>query len=450
MTQTNAIISDDIEQHQLRKSPCDSDLRRVFETFDINQNGQVDLPTLVVALKELGVTSCIYTARKLLESLDINLSGHIDFEDFHACFDKAGKIECIKEILSKEALKFVNYKLDAESGDPNFSMKYKIPVCHRPAKRHAYHSDVVQSVHWVGEDRFVSGSLDGRIGVWGKANSPERVFNPNGNSVYSVSIVPNSSMIITSHADSSTPLNLVDCASGTVVHDYKGTNGIAIMSTDVSGEYLAVGSRTGQCSLYTIEREEPVSVIQEKGPMIESVSFNRSHSFLAVGDHLGTVSIFDVRKDAKRSESKFDGSLSRVSCVKWLSENELVTGGDDYIIRRFDIRKSGEPVGCLLGHSSSITSIGTITDRGHMLLSGAMDGSVRIWNVDLAHGKRSTNVKFHQDEDKDLEEDHAPKCALIGHTQAVKGVSARKGSSGMVEIVTCSSDTTINHYSITV
>ena len=89
------------------------------------------------------------------------------------------------------------------------------------------------------------------------------------------------------------------------------------------------------------------------------------------------------------------------------------------------------------------------------VLSGAVDGSVRIWQSkgsDMQF-KKSSNVKFQAATPRDqaghdLQEEHVPRCALIGHTQAVKGIAARRGSEGHTEILTCSSDTMINEYSI--
>jgi WD40 repeat protein len=425
-----------------RKSPRADDLRKVFDSFDINQAGHVDLPTLVIALKELGVTSCLYTARRILESLDLNQSGCVEFDDFERFFATARDFDGVKRILTTEALRLLNYKLDAESGDPNFAIKYRIPTCHKPDHHYAHHMDVVQGLAWLDGRRFISASLDGSLALWSsETQSLEKCFKPTESSIYSLSRVEEHGLVLTGHCESVHSLNLVNVENQTIQCSYLIPNEHAVMSCDSSRTTAVTGLKSGTVLLFDLNQGHPVSTFAVSETLIESVSFNKTATCtLAAADHVGKVSVIDTRSGSL--VVSFEGSLGRVACTQWLNTNELLTGGDDFIIRRFDIRKLGsfqsEAVGAFLGHSSPVTSLEIV---GNDLLSGSLDGSVRIWKMESSI-KKSGNVKFQPQE---TDGTTVATTALIGHSQAVKCISARVGGK-QIDILTGSSDTTINEY----
>jgi superkiller protein 8 len=73
----------------------------------------------------------------------------------------------------------------------------------------------------------------------------------------------------------------------------------------------------------------------------------------------------------------------------------LAAAGDAGIIALYDM-KHGEHVGNLTGHSSWITSLDW-SDTGEYLLSGSMDGKVKVWSIE-----RTTCVATHSETDKAL------------------------------------------------
>lgn len=73
----------------------------------------------------------------------------------------------------------------------------------------------------------------------------------------------------------------------------------------------------------------------------------------------------------------------------------LAAAGDAGIIALYDM-KYGEHVGNLTGHSSWITTIDW-SDTGEFLLSGSMDGKVKVWSIE-----RSACVATHSETDKAL------------------------------------------------
>lgn len=75
--------------------------------------------------------------------------------------------------------------------------------------------------------------------------------------------------------------------------------------------------------------------------------------------------------------------------------SRLAAAGDAGIIALYDM-KHGEHIGNLTGHSSWINSIDW-SDTGEYLLSGSMDGKVKVWSIE-----RSVCVATHSETDKAL------------------------------------------------
>lgn len=73
----------------------------------------------------------------------------------------------------------------------------------------------------------------------------------------------------------------------------------------------------------------------------------------------------------------------------------LAAAGDAGIIAIYDM-KHGEHIGNLTGHASWITTIDW-SDTGEYLLSGSMDGKVKVWSIE-----RSVCVATHSETDKTL------------------------------------------------
>lgn len=73
----------------------------------------------------------------------------------------------------------------------------------------------------------------------------------------------------------------------------------------------------------------------------------------------------------------------------------LAAAGDAGIIALYDM-KHGEHIGNLTGHSSWITAVDW-SDTGEFLLSGSMDGKVKVWSIE-----RSACVATHSETDKAL------------------------------------------------
>ena len=424
-------------------------LLRVFKLYDIGKMGAIEHSTLVIALRELGISSCLYTTRRVLEEIDLDKCGKIEFQDFRAFFAKASNSDEVKDLLSNEALKYMNYMENVENGDSSFANKYRVPDFVRPEARFEYHLDVVQWVSWLSEREFCSASLDGSVAIWEVSGSkPLRQFKPTEASIYTAKIIEEKKRLaVFGYGESQSPLNLVDLESGKVKIHYAGIQADAVTSLDSDDQYIVSGSKKGGCFLHDLNRSERISTLTNCASAVESVSIQ--NSIAAVGDHEGHVSLVDLRTDQDKKVNRFEGALGKVSSVLFShSEHHLFVGGDDFVVRCFDTRRvtpTGGAHSCYLGHTSPITSLGLLDGEQSTLLSGSLDGSVRMWPLGTVTNSSSA-VKFSNasEEQNQASIDDTPVAtkALIGHSQAVKCIAARPNG----HILTASSDTSVLQY----
>ncbi|KAJ0317582.1 hypothetical protein Brms1b_004781 [Colletotrichum noveboracense] len=166
------------------------------------------------------------------------------------------------------------------------------------------------------------------------------------------------------------------------------------------GKFLAGTTYDGRINVWDIG-EEGTPKIREyetgspgSGSFGMSVDLSRDGKFTASGHQNGSVYLFN--NDTGRLASSLPGLAKPVRAVAFSPGNtRLAAAGDASIIAIYDL-KHGEQVGNLTGHSSWITSIDW-SDTGEYLLSGAMDGKVKVWSVE-----RYACVATHSETDKAL------------------------------------------------
>ncbi|KAF4978830.1 hypothetical protein FZEAL_4853 [Fusarium zealandicum] len=166
------------------------------------------------------------------------------------------------------------------------------------------------------------------------------------------------------------------------------------------GAYLATTTNDGRVNVWDVA-DGKKSKIREyetgsagSGSFGMSVDLSRDGKYTASGHQNGSIYIFN--NDTGRVLYSLSGLAKPVRSVGFSPGNtRLAAAGDAGIIALYDM-KHGEHVGNLTGHSSWITSLDW-SDTGEYLLSGAMDGKVKVWSIE-----RNACVATHSETDKAL------------------------------------------------
>ncbi|KFG79385.1 putative meiotic recombination protein Ski8/Rec14 [Metarhizium anisopliae] len=166
------------------------------------------------------------------------------------------------------------------------------------------------------------------------------------------------------------------------------------------GSYLASTTNDGRINVWDITDEKKAKIMEYEtgsagsGSFGMSVDLSRDGKYTASGHQNGAVYIFN--NDTGRILYSLSGLSKPVRAVAFSpASSRLAAAGDAGIIALYDM-KHGEHVGNLTGHSSWITTIDW-SDTGEFLLSGSMDGKVKVWSIE-----RSACVATHSETDKAL------------------------------------------------
>ncbi|SPJ78416.1 related to GTP-binding protein beta subunit-like protein [Fusarium torulosum] len=172
------------------------------------------------------------------------------------------------------------------------------------------------------------------------------------------------------------------------------------MALSEDGSYLATTTNDGRVNVWNV-LDDKMSKIREyetgsagSGSFGMSVDLSRDGKYTASGHQNGSIYIFN--NDTGRVLYSLSGLAKPVRSVAFSPGNtRLAAAGDAGIIALYDM-KHGEHVGNLTGHSSWITSLDW-SDTGEYLLSGSMDGKVKVWSIE-----RTACVATHSETDKAL------------------------------------------------
>ncbi|KAF5714187.1 GTP-binding protein beta subunit [Fusarium mundagurra] len=172
------------------------------------------------------------------------------------------------------------------------------------------------------------------------------------------------------------------------------------MALSENGSYLATTTNDGRVNVWDVMDEKKPKIREYEtgsagsGSFGMSVDLSRDGKYTASGHQNGSVYIFN--NDTGRVLYSLSGLAKPVRSVAFSPGNtRLAAAGDAGIIALYDM-KHGEHVGNLTGHSSWITSLDW-SDTGEYLLSGSMDGKVKVWSIE-----RSACVATHSETDKAL------------------------------------------------
>ncbi|KJZ80249.1 hypothetical protein HIM_00099 [Hirsutella minnesotensis 3608] len=184
------------------------------------------------------------------------------------------------------------------------------------------------------------------------------------------------------------------------------------------GAYLAGTTNDGRINVWDISDDKKPKIQEYETGSAGSGSFgmcvdlSRDGRYTASGHQNGAVYIFNndtgrilyslpgkSRPQPGHADNMLKAQSGLAKPVRAVAfspgSSRLAAAGDAGIIALYDM-KHGEHVGNLTGHSSWITTIDW-SFTGEYLLSGSMDGKVKVWSIE-----RSACVATHSETDKAL------------------------------------------------
>jgi len=173
-----------------------------------------------------------------------------------------------------------------------------------------------------------------------------------------------------------------------------------------------------------LEDIKPDRQFSTGGHLTTAVSHRSDRRLVAVGTEGGTVRLCDTNSRATLrtfSSSKKDGGGDRKSIrdVCWMRDGKrVVSGGDDGVVRVWNVASETDAEFNLIGHGDSVRCVGVVSfkaetdaskqgleaenafqsDWSQLLVSGSYDHTIRTWNIsETVQGERCTSVMNHGD-----------------------------------------------------
>ncbi len=139
---------------------------------------------------------------------------------------------------------------------------------------------------------------------------------------------------------------------------------------------LAAGGRNGKIRIWSTDEDSQARDLLAHDQRIRSLAFSPDGKLLVSVADDGQIRVTPV--DQQHDGFVLDSRPAKVSAVKFIGANHIVTAGSDNLIRLWDITARRE-IDSRSGHTGTVT---TLDNSGDVIVSGSYDTTVRIWKID--------------------------------------------------------------------
>jgi WD40 repeat protein len=186
-----------------------------------------------------------------------------------------------------------------------------------------------------------------------------------------------------------------DLTKGTEKHRLKGhADTIHCLAVSPDGRRLAAGAADGMARVWDLDKPAAAALNLRGRTAVVSIAFLYAGKALLTASPDGVVRVWDAANGAQRGF--FTAPVGRLHAVAFAGVTKRFALAGDSL----HLRKPDGSFTLLSGHRGPVLCVAFAAD-GARLLSGGVDGTVRLWRVE------------------DGEEVHC----FMGHTGAVRGVA---------------------------
>ncbi len=249
--------------------------------------------------------------------------------------------------------------------------------------------------------QLATASSDGSVRLWDVASGAElRVLPGNGKGVAALDFGPDGLLAVSSWERTSERgvwgvVNVWNAESGErLEHLEHGLKPIAALAFSPDGASLAAGTWDSDVALWHVgEWGTPARIFPPKNDDYQAVrdlAFSPDGKELVVSYADGRARRYDAATQAVLGtlDTTSLGNVKELNDVTYLPAGaRLATVGADLTLRLWE-RASGRLLGEYAGHERSVQSVVASPD-GKWLYTGAADGTVRAWDLDLLAPERT-------------------------------------------------------------
>ncbi|CAE7262464.1 unnamed protein product [Symbiodinium natans] len=368
-------------------------LTQAFKRIDLRGSGEVRLEELLSVAKDLGIRCSKNTLKKVFREVDPDGRGLINFDQFRIMYSMLSTPEKVKELLSEASAAFIDYRNSVEQ-DPSFAKHFPMPQSLAPVLRYGNHFHAtVETLRWVADGQFLAATSEGKLLIFdsnARADGPLKQCNV-GSPLYCADAFPGGPGILVGLGKRSDNCYLWDMGEEQVRQQFAQQG--PIVACCLGQEVAFVGSSDGSIGMHDLETGACVATWPLHESHVTSIKIADDGQRVCTTSRDGRVVIFDQNTSSMAScvtAEIPDAAAGYTVCdAAWCSESELLTAGDDYCIKRWDIRRPNDlPLARYMGHTSCVRSLALSPDR-QVFASGTNDSSVRLWALNPADTRAS-------------------------------------------------------------
>jgi len=147
-------------------------------------------------------------------------------------------------------------------------------------------------------------------------------------------------------------------------------------------QYLAIGNNLGTVEIWDIEKSIQIRQFQCPGGRVSSLAWNKS--ILSCGNFDGSIVNHDLRVTNDRTDvSVFMGHSGEVCGLKWSPDGtQLASGGNDNLLNIWQFDVEG-PKFTFNQHKAAVKAVAWCPWQPHLLASGggSADRCIKLWNT---------------------------------------------------------------------
>ncbi len=240
-----------------------------------------------------------------------------------------------------------------------------------------FHEGAVNAVAWLPDGGMLTGAEDGRVALWHAGPEPERVLTRHAGPVTGIAVAPDGRTVASSAWDGTARVTPVDGGTAQVREHGGNVNAVAFLPDGrlVTGGYdatvriwpeagepravqlptpvnalvvapdgeIAAAGADGSVRLLAPDGGVRAEVAVGPRPVV-ALALSPKGTQLAAATVGGAVAVID--REAARVRLTLVGPGLPVWSLAFRGDDELVTGGGDRLVRRWDLA-TGEPIGPL-------------------------------------------------------------------------------------------------------
>ncbi len=226
----------------------------------------------------------------------------------------------------------------------------------------------------------VSGSADNTVRVWSlETGTCLRILSGHTALVKCVCLTPDANHVLSGSYDNTIRVWSLD--SGDCVHVLNGhTEGVTCVvyacSPNASKKYVVSASVDKTIRVWSLENGDCLRTLCGHTSAVWTVCVSFDGKFLVSGSE--DTRLWSLESgDCLRA---FSGQGFETNCACFCSEDKVVSGSRDDVIRVWSVR-SGDCLLTLSGHTSTVRSV-CISPDGKYVISGSEDKTARVWSLD--------------------------------------------------------------------